>query len=99
MAPAEDQEIVLPWASVMVIMVLLNEAFTCATPETMFLRSRRRTRVASLAIQVGPSNAPVMPGAREFRFRRDRARPGHRIQIGAPYLAADPRGRPGDDLG
>src|SRR5690349_2513434 len=41
---------VLPCASVMVIMVLLNEAFTCATPETMFLRSRRRTRVASLAI-------------------------------------------------
>jgi hypothetical protein len=29
---------------------LLNEAFTCATPETMFLRSRRRTRVASFAI-------------------------------------------------
>ena len=26
--PAEDHEIVLPWASVMVIMVLLNEAFT-----------------------------------------------------------------------
>src|SRR5215210_9195521 len=48
--PAEDHEIVLPWASVMVIMVLLNEALTCATPETMFLRSRRRTRVASLAI-------------------------------------------------
>ena len=48
--PAEDHEIVLPCASVMVIMVLLNEAFTCATPETMFLRSRRRTRVASLAI-------------------------------------------------
>jgi hypothetical protein len=28
----------------------LNEAFTCATPDTMFLRSRRRTRVASLAM-------------------------------------------------
>src|SRR4051812_41200114 len=52
MVPDEDQAIVLPWASVMVIMVLLNEAFTCATPETMFLRSRRRTRVASLAIKL-----------------------------------------------
>ncbi len=50
MAPADDHEIVLPCASVMVIIVLLNEAATCATPETMFLRSRRRTRVGSLAI-------------------------------------------------
>src|SRR3569832_1497500 len=49
--PAEDQEIVLPWASVMVIMVLLNEAFTCATPEVMFLRSRFLTRVGSLAME------------------------------------------------
>jgi hypothetical protein len=29
---------------------LLNDEFTCATPEAMFLRSRRRTRVASLPI-------------------------------------------------
>src|SRR5271168_1302403 len=50
MVPAEDQEIVLPWASVIVIIVLLNDAFTWATPEAMFLRSRRRTRVASLPI-------------------------------------------------
>src|SRR5262245_18591868 len=34
----------------MVIIVLLKVAFTCATPEAMFLRSRRRTRVASLPI-------------------------------------------------
>src|SRR5581483_8476594 len=50
MVPADDQAIVLPCASVMVIMVLLNEAFTCATPEAMFLLSSRRTRVASLPI-------------------------------------------------
>src|SRR5882757_1900489 len=50
MVPDEDQAMALPWASVMVIMVLLNDAFTCATPEAMFLRSRRRTRVASLPI-------------------------------------------------
>src|SRR5436305_12172494 len=50
MVPALDQEIALPWASVIVIMVLLNEAFTCATPEVMFLRSRFLTRAGSLAI-------------------------------------------------
>src|ERR1043166_4948796 len=50
MVPADDQAMVLPCASVMVIMVLLNDAFTCATPEAMFLRSRRRTRAASLPI-------------------------------------------------
>src|SRR5258708_2263237 len=48
--PADDQAIVLPCASVMVIIVLLNVAFTCATPDAMFLRSRLRTRVASLPI-------------------------------------------------
>src|SRR4051794_4105801 len=34
----------------MVIIVLLNVAFTCATPDAMFFFSRRRTRVASLPI-------------------------------------------------
>ena len=29
-APADDQAIVLPWASVMVMMVLLNVELTCA---------------------------------------------------------------------
>src|SRR6185436_17460116 len=50
MVPADDQAIVLPCASVIVIMVLLNEAATCATPDAMFLRSGRRTRVACLPI-------------------------------------------------
>jgi hypothetical protein len=50
MAPADDQEIVLPCASVIVIIVLLKVELTCATPDAMFLRSRRRTRVASFAI-------------------------------------------------
>src|SRR5262245_43860828 len=48
LVPDDDHAMVLPWASVMVIIVLLNDAFTCATPEAMFLRSRLRTRVASL---------------------------------------------------
>jgi len=50
MVPDDDQAMVLPCASVMVIIVLLNDAFTWATPDAMFLRSRRRTRVASLPI-------------------------------------------------
>src|SRR3981081_885483 len=56
---------VLPCASVMVMVVLLNDEFTCATPDAMFLRSRRRTRVASLPI-INLSydlNAAVMPAA------------------------------------
>src|SRR5262249_2043176 len=40
--PEDDHAIVLPWASVIVIIVLLNVAATCAVPEVMFLRSRRR---------------------------------------------------------
>jgi len=50
--PADDQAIVLPCASEIVIIVLLNVEFTWATPEAMFLRSRRRTRVASLAMSL-----------------------------------------------
>src|SRR5688572_16055836 len=49
MVPADDQAIALPCASVIVIIVLLNVALTCATPEAIFLRSRLRTR-ASLPI-------------------------------------------------
>src|SRR5690606_27916364 len=45
--PDEDHEIVLPCMSAMVIMVLLKEALTWATPEVMFLRSLRRTRATS----------------------------------------------------
>src|ERR1700704_2071510 len=41
---------VLPCASVMVMVVLLNDEFTCATPDALFLRSRRRMRGASLPI-------------------------------------------------
>src|SRR6516165_155795 len=67
LVPADDHAMVLPCASVMVIIVLLKEAFTCATPEAMFLRSRRRTRVASLPILIDPfargsARAPLFPG-------------------------------------
>src|SRR5262245_18895476 len=50
MAPADDQEMASPWASVMVIIVLLKLACTWATPEVMSFFSRRRTRVLSLAL-------------------------------------------------
>src|ERR1700735_4559361 len=61
--PADDQAMVLPCTSVIVIMVLLNVAFTCATPEAMFLRSRRRTRVASLLILNPFGPEPAAPVA------------------------------------
>src|SRR5262245_29586940 len=64
-APADDQAIVLPCASVTVIIVLLNVELTWATPDEMFLRSRRRTRVASLAMVILPVDldTAVMPAA------------------------------------
>src|ERR1700730_16852419 len=74
--PDVDQAMVLPCTSVIVIMVLLNVAFTCATPEAMFLRSRRRTRVASLPI--------LNPSA--DRNRRHRCR--HIVLFDALFLLA-----------
>src|ERR1700691_133322 len=57
---------VLPCTSVIVIMVLLNVALTCATPEAMFLRSRLRTRVASLPIQNPFGSEPARAGRRHI---------------------------------
>src|ERR671935_1460209 len=77
MVPADDQAMVFPCASVMVIIVLLKVAFTCATPEAIFLRSRRRTRVASLPIldplagavlQQPSRNWSVWPSGRTYFF-------------------------------
>src|ERR1700741_2488372 len=69
LVPDDDQAMVLPCASVMVIMVLLNEAFTCATPEVMFFFSRRRPlarpagAVVSLAIRKLSWGRPAPPHA------------------------------------
>src|SRR3954468_14928526 len=52
--PALDQAMALPWASVMVIIVLLKLALTCATPAVMFLRSRLRRRCGAWAMSSGP---------------------------------------------
>src|ERR1700722_17939593 len=68
---------VLPCASVMVIMVLLKVAFTCATPDAMFLRSRRRTRVASLPI-LDPFAARRPIGRAHLRSRFAQPTPGLR---------------------
>src|SRR5690606_41520829 len=51
--PALDHEIVLPCASAMVIIVLLYDAFTCATPVTKLLSSRFLTRVDAFDIAPG----------------------------------------------
>src|SRR5688500_15907921 len=56
--PAEDQLIALPCASVIVIMVLLKLAFTCATPLVMFLRSRLLMRWGGCAIWCLPVLIP-----------------------------------------
>src|SRR6187455_1065864 len=52
--PDDDQAIVLPCASVIVIIVLLNDALTCATPDVMFFFSRLRTlaRPAGAAVSL-----------------------------------------------
>ena len=50
MVPAEDQDMVLPCTSVIVIMVLLKVALTCAIPLVMFFLSRRRRRAWGLAM-------------------------------------------------
>src|SRR5579863_9283624 len=55
--PEDDQAMVLPCASVMVIMVLLNVAFTWAMPDVMFLRSRRRKRGATAGFAISPSSS------------------------------------------
>src|SRR5437868_6005733 len=68
--PADDQAIVFPCASVMVIMVLLKVALTCATPEAMFLRSRRRTRAGSFPI-LDPLSAPHRGRRVNHRFYCD----------------------------
>src|SRR5258708_4211064 len=52
--PDDAQAIALPCASVMVMIVLLNDAFTCATPDVMFLRSLRRSRCAVVGFAMDP---------------------------------------------
>src|SRR5215471_4060862 len=86
MVPADDQAMVFPWASVMVIIVLLKVAFTCATPEAMFLRSRRRTRVASLPMfawfPFAARSAPSQMSCLDAKFERAGDRSGHLLLAG-----------------
>src|ERR1700692_1533431 len=101
MVPDDDQAIVLPCASVIVIIVLLNDAFTWATPEAMFLRSRRRTRVASLPI-IDPFAARRLQASSSLSRRCgllllacDRLRrPLAGARIGMSALAADRKAAP-----
>jgi hypothetical protein len=50
--PAEHHEMVLPCASVMVTKVLLNDEFTLAMPEMIFLRSFFLVRGAAACFDV-----------------------------------------------
>src|SRR5215472_14234518 len=85
--PADDQAIVLPWASVIVIIVLLKVALTCAVPDVMFLRSRRRRRGAAAAVLAIDRYPPVYRALSALllfagdRTRRAFAGPG--IRVGA----------------
>src|ERR1700753_413197 len=73
----------------MVTMVLLKLAFTCATPEVMFLRSLRRTRATSALANLFPS----------VRYRRCRSSSSYirrRRQVPCSpllFLAGDRLGR------
>src|ERR1700693_1002627 len=87
MAPDDDQAMVLPCASVMVIIVLLKVALTCATPEVIFFRSRRRRRGAAAGFAI---RFLVLPRLDGFLLAGDRPRrtlAGARVGVGA--LAAD----------
>ncbi len=48
--PDDAHDKALPWRSVMVMMVLLNDACTCATPSAMFLRTFLRARAPEFAV-------------------------------------------------
>ena len=67
--PADDQAIVLPWASVMVTIVLLNVAATWATPAMMFLRSLRRGTRGGFGHYLVTFFLPAMATALPLRVR------------------------------
>src|SRR3569623_2457756 len=79
MTPDDDQEMVFPCTSVMVTMVLVKLAFTCATPEVMFLRSLRRTRATSALANLLPS----------FRYPRCRSSSSYIKDATAPLSKTD----------
>src|SRR5260370_11447949 len=98
MVPADDQAMVFPCASVMVIMVLLNVALTCATPEAMFLRSRRRTRAGSLPI-LNPLRARHCRGVMNHRSYAAVARPAAGLLLLPGYRLGPAPSRAGVCIG
>src|SRR5215475_11309892 len=67
--PAEDHDTALPCASVMVTIVLLNVAFTWATPVTTFFFSFLRGRGAAFAIYFTAFFLPAIARAGPLRVR------------------------------
>src|SRR5947208_9500743 len=83
------QAIVLPWASVIVIIVLLKLALTCAVPEVMFLRSRRLRRGAVVDFAIQLFRLCAAGGRALFLLAGDRTRrPLARTRVGMGALAA-----------
>src|SRR6185295_883706 len=100
LVPDDDQAMVLPCASVMVIIVLLNEAFTCATPDVMFFFSRLRTlarpagAVVSLAIRQLSRGRAAARHAISVKYERGPAfRPSPGCVRSGFLLAGDRLGR------
>src|SRR3982750_1865565 len=61
--PEEAHDRALPWRSVIVMIVLLKDACTCATPSDTFLRTFLRTRCAALltgALAMSVHSFPVI---------------------------------------
>src|SRR4051812_958027 len=99
--PQVAQASALPWRSVIVTIVLLNDACTCAMPSATFLRTFLRTRVlafailwfASLVVRAG-SRCFVLRGYGAHDLHCCLARPLTRARVRARALTADRKTRP-----
>src|SRR4029079_14438234 len=85
--PADDQDTALPCGSVMVMIVLLKVAATCATPTTTFFFSFLRARPAFFS---GAAAGAAMGLFRYLLFAGDRlGRTFARARVGVRALATN----------
>src|SRR5262245_6692263 len=80
--PAEPQLTTAPARSVIVMIVLLNEAWTCAWPWGTFLRSRRRCLTAFLRSAMSGQSPALLRGLAPSADRALRAAPLARVGLG-----------------